>query len=421
MFRWFENRLDPFPAEEPVEPPKTLVAFCLHYTRGAWPYIVVAALLIAGDRARRSVDVRLPRQHRRLAVGAEPRDLPADRGLEARRHGVRRRWSRCRAWCSCSSLFHQQTLMGNYPDAHPLAGAPLPAQAVDDLLPGRVRRPHRHQADADGARRARMRHQADRRAQLRHRLFPRHAVHRRLGRLAAGDAARRLARRLHHAAALLHPAARQGLGGAGRRALDDDRPRRRQLHQHPDGEAVLACAARGRLRARGHGRLPRHGLPVDAAGDAALRLALRPQLAAAVLGRRAVDLAVARRGGRRSARWRWSSAWCSGSGACRNGSCGRCRRCSRISARCRTASARSRCRALVEDRPGAKEIVVSKGEIDFDRDRLPLRQGQGRHRGSVADVQAGREGRPRRPLRRRQVDAGQSAAALLRPRKRHAS
>ena len=49
------------------------------------------------------------------------------------------------------------------------------------------------------------------------------------------------------AAALLHPAARQGRRGAGRCALDDDRPRRRQLHQHPDGEAVLACAARGLL------------------------------------------------------------------------------------------------------------------------------------------------------------------------------
>ena len=46
MFRWFEKRLDPFPPEEPVEPPKTLVAFCLHYTSGAWPYIAVAAMLI---------------------------------------------------------------------------------------------------------------------------------------------------------------------------------------------------------------------------------------------------------------------------------------------------------------------------------------------------------------------------------------
>ena len=37
MFRWFEKKLDPFPAEEPVEPPKTLIAFCVHYTRGAKP------------------------------------------------------------------------------------------------------------------------------------------------------------------------------------------------------------------------------------------------------------------------------------------------------------------------------------------------------------------------------------------------
>ncbi|MCL5040979.1 MAG: ABC transporter ATP-binding protein/permease [Gammaproteobacteria bacterium] len=47
MFRWFERRLDPFPAEEPGEPPRTLLAFCLHYTRGAWPALVMAALLMA--------------------------------------------------------------------------------------------------------------------------------------------------------------------------------------------------------------------------------------------------------------------------------------------------------------------------------------------------------------------------------------
>lgn len=47
MFRWFEKRLDPFPAEEPVEPPRTLIAFCVHYTKGAWPFIAVSALLTA--------------------------------------------------------------------------------------------------------------------------------------------------------------------------------------------------------------------------------------------------------------------------------------------------------------------------------------------------------------------------------------
>ncbi|WP_421916638.1 ABC transporter ATP-binding protein [Mesorhizobium sp.] len=47
MFAWFEKRLDPFPTEEPVEPPKTLVAFCVFYTRGAWPFILIDAVLVA--------------------------------------------------------------------------------------------------------------------------------------------------------------------------------------------------------------------------------------------------------------------------------------------------------------------------------------------------------------------------------------
>jgi ATP-binding cassette subfamily B multidrug efflux pump len=47
MFRWFENRLDPFPPQEPQRPPDTLVAFCLHYTKGAWPYLLAATLLMA--------------------------------------------------------------------------------------------------------------------------------------------------------------------------------------------------------------------------------------------------------------------------------------------------------------------------------------------------------------------------------------
>ena len=47
MFRWFERRLDPFPAQEPSEPPGTLLAFCLHYTKGSWPFLIIAALLMA--------------------------------------------------------------------------------------------------------------------------------------------------------------------------------------------------------------------------------------------------------------------------------------------------------------------------------------------------------------------------------------
>ena len=47
IFRWFESRLNPFPSEEPVEPPRTLVAFCLHFTKGAWPWLVPSAILTA--------------------------------------------------------------------------------------------------------------------------------------------------------------------------------------------------------------------------------------------------------------------------------------------------------------------------------------------------------------------------------------
>lgn len=47
MFRWFEQRLDPFPTDEPTEPPRSLMGFCLHYTKGSWPYLIAAAVLMA--------------------------------------------------------------------------------------------------------------------------------------------------------------------------------------------------------------------------------------------------------------------------------------------------------------------------------------------------------------------------------------
>ena len=47
MFRWFERRLDPYPAAEPQLPPRRLVAFCLHYSRGAWPWLLLMGLASA--------------------------------------------------------------------------------------------------------------------------------------------------------------------------------------------------------------------------------------------------------------------------------------------------------------------------------------------------------------------------------------
>ena len=47
MFSWFEKRLDPFPASRSGPPPTTLVRFCWHYSKDAWPWIVAMSLLSA--------------------------------------------------------------------------------------------------------------------------------------------------------------------------------------------------------------------------------------------------------------------------------------------------------------------------------------------------------------------------------------
>ena len=44
MFRFFESLIKPFPPQEPQEPPKSLYAFCRHYTRGTEFYLAAMAV-----------------------------------------------------------------------------------------------------------------------------------------------------------------------------------------------------------------------------------------------------------------------------------------------------------------------------------------------------------------------------------------
>jgi ATP-binding cassette subfamily B multidrug efflux pump len=44
MFSWFEARLNAYPEGEPTLPPKGLFAFCWHYTKPAWPWLVLLGL-----------------------------------------------------------------------------------------------------------------------------------------------------------------------------------------------------------------------------------------------------------------------------------------------------------------------------------------------------------------------------------------
>lgn len=47
MFTFFEKQLDPFPPEPAVQPPKSVLAFCIHYTQSAKKYLAGMAILSA--------------------------------------------------------------------------------------------------------------------------------------------------------------------------------------------------------------------------------------------------------------------------------------------------------------------------------------------------------------------------------------
>jgi ATP-binding cassette subfamily B multidrug efflux pump len=47
MFAYFEKRIEPFPTAEPMRPPQGLFAFCWHYSREAWPWLLAMSVLSA--------------------------------------------------------------------------------------------------------------------------------------------------------------------------------------------------------------------------------------------------------------------------------------------------------------------------------------------------------------------------------------
>lgn len=114
MFRWFEEKLNPFPDEEPSEPPRTLIAFCLHYTRGAWPYLVPSAILMALIAITEvwmfgflgSIVDWLAEKDRETFLQTEGAKLAGMAFLVLVGLPIM-------VWLQ--SLFNQQTLMGNYP------------------------------------------------------------------------------------------------------------------------------------------------------------------------------------------------------------------------------------------------------------------------------------------------------------------
>ncbi|MCP4071793.1 MAG: ABC transporter ATP-binding protein [Hyphomicrobiales bacterium] len=47
MFSFFENLINPFPADAPTRPPSRFFAFCWHYSKEVWPWVIVMSVLAA--------------------------------------------------------------------------------------------------------------------------------------------------------------------------------------------------------------------------------------------------------------------------------------------------------------------------------------------------------------------------------------
>ena len=205
------------------------------------------------------------------------------------------------------------------------------------------------------------------------------------------------------------------LGGA----LDADGAHRRQLHQHPDREAVRAAARRGRLCAR------RRSISTPAVLGALRLNTLFGTMPATlnallVIGAGALALVLWRTARSRSAPSRWR---------CRSpGRSPTCRRLGRLAGHRHLREDRRGAGRHDDDRAGRCSSPIRRDApplaVHARRDRVRGRALRLRPRdaacskASTLTIAAGREDRPGRPLRRRQVDGRQSAAALLRSRRR---
>ena len=203
------------------------------------------------------------------------------------------------------------------------------------------------------------------------------------------------------------------------RPLARDGPRRRQLHEHPDRQAVRPHARRGRLRPRSHGRPLRRDAQAPRDDHAVPFLADGAERAAARQHGRHRHHALGPGRGRRG---RCGHRFAAGLANRERGRLGQLG--SHVDLRehrhgagghavdRRAALRRRPCRRAAARRPARRDPIR---ELDL---RLrPHRRGA-RRAEPESDDPSRRARRPRRPLGRRQVDAREPAAAAARHRVR---
>jgi len=114
MLRWFEKRLDPYPTDDPVEPPKGLVAFCLHYSHGAKKWLALMAFAAAAVALGEIVVFGFIGDVVNWLAGADPETFLQTDGWKLLGMGVMIVFI-LPGFMLTSTLTMHQTLLGNFP------------------------------------------------------------------------------------------------------------------------------------------------------------------------------------------------------------------------------------------------------------------------------------------------------------------
>ena len=255
VFRFFESLLEPT-GPPPGPPPAGLGAFYWHHARQARGLVV--ALFVAGF-AVAVLDTLIPVFIGRVVTRglAQPPGAGAPYLVAAAgRHG-RGAAGRPAIGAAAAEPDHQPGDRRR-PLQHGALAKPLARGAPElDLFPERFRRPHRQSGHADRTGTARERRLGHQRGLVHPGLRQWCDDPARPQRCAPRGAGAAVVCRLCGAAAVFCAAAADPLAARFGDAFDLGRPGRRQLHQHPDGQAVRPGTRRGRVCPRGGRRADR--------------------------------------------------------------------------------------------------------------------------------------------------------------------
>ncbi|WP_274532575.1 ABC transporter ATP-binding protein [Devosia sp. Root685] len=114
MLKWFEKQLDAYPAGEPTEPPKGLLAFCLHYSHGAKKWLALMAFAAAAVAIGEILVFSFIGDVVNWLAGADPKTFLETDGWKLAFMGAMIVFI-LPAFALLSTLTMNQTLLGNFP------------------------------------------------------------------------------------------------------------------------------------------------------------------------------------------------------------------------------------------------------------------------------------------------------------------